>query len=106
MTHIKPILLRSLANQDIENAIDHYLTISIELADDFVTDLEYLFTHIGQFPTSGSTRYAYELNIPDLRSRILKRYPYIIFYVEYPDNIDVWRILHEKTNMPSWMETK
>jgi len=106
VTDIKPVILRNLANQDIENAIDHYLTISSELANDFVTNLEHALTYIKQFSTTGSTRYAYELNIPGLRSWMLKHYPYIIFYLEHPKHIDIWRVLHEKTDIPGWMETE
>ncbi|RVI93967.1 type II toxin-antitoxin system RelE/ParE family toxin, partial [Sinorhizobium meliloti] len=51
-----------------------------------------------------SLRYAYELGLPDLRSVSLKRYPYLIFYRDQPDHVDVWRVLHGKRDIPQWMQ--
>jgi toxin ParE1/3/4 len=33
----------------------------------------------------------------------LKRYPYLVFYVERDDHIDVWRILHGECHIPAWL---
>ena len=46
---------------------------------------------------------AHELDLPGLRFRMLKRYPYIVFYVERDDHIDVWRVLHGQRDIPSWL---
>lgn len=46
----------------------------------------------------------HELNLPDLRSWALSRYPYLIFHIERPDHIDVWRVLHSKRDIPAWMQ--
>ena len=27
----------------------------------------------------------------------------LIFYVEHPDHIDVWRVLHGKRDIPDWL---
>ena len=34
----------------------------------------------------------------------LKRYPYLIFYLEQTDHIDVWRVLHAKTDIQAWLQ--
>jgi toxin ParE1/3/4 len=34
----------------------------------------------------------------------LSRYPYLVFYVERADHIDVWRVLHGHRDIPSWMQ--
>ncbi len=46
---------------------------------------------------------ALELDLPELRSWPLKRYPFLVFYVEQPDHIDVWRVLHGQRDIPSWL---
>jgi toxin ParE1/3/4 len=33
----------------------------------------------------------------------LSRYPYLVFYLERPDRIDVWRVLHGERDTPAWM---
>jgi len=36
-------------------------------------------------------------------SHLLPRYPYLVFYVEHADHIDVWRVLHGQRDIPAWM---
>ena len=51
--------------------------------------------------SSGSLRFAYELEIPDLSVRPIARFPYLVFYVIGEDVVDVWRVLHTKREIPS-----
>jgi toxin ParE1/3/4 len=48
-------------------------------------------------------RYAHELDLPGLLCWPLKRYPYLVFYVERDDHIDVWRVLHGMRDFPEWL---
>lgn len=41
-------------------------------------------------PLIGSLRFADEIEIPDLRSWSLQRFPYLVFYV--PDDETIWRV--------------
>lgn len=100
----KVVIPRELANQDVDEAIDHYLIEGAEQAAlRLVDDLEKAYTHISRQSESGSPRYAYELNLPGLRSWPLKRFPYLVFYFEGGDVVDVWRVLHAKRDIPAWM---
>lgn len=45
------------------------------------------------------------LNIPGLRFWPLTRFPYLVFYVERDDHIDIWRVLHEQRDIPAWLVT-
>ena len=38
-----------------------------------------------------------------LRSWPLTRHPYLVFYLERPDHIDVWRVLHGQRDIPAWL---
>ncbi|MDR7307046.1 type II toxin-antitoxin system RelE/ParE family toxin [Rhodoferax saidenbachensis] len=101
---VKALIQRTLARGDIEQAITHYQEQGAEAAAlGFVDALERAYMHISKNPATGSPRYAHELGIPDLRSWPLSRYPYLVFYVEQPDHIDVWRVLHMKRDIPAWM---
>ncbi len=100
----KTVIPRELANQDVEEVIDHYLVEGSEQAAlGFVNALEKAYAHISQWPATGSLRYAYELDLPNLRFWPLERYPQLIFYVEKIDHIDVWRVLHGKRDIPAWL---
>ncbi len=101
----KPIIPRALANQDIDDAISYYLNEATEQAAlGFIDALERAYKHISRHPESGSSRYAHELDLPGLRSWGLKRYPYLVFYIERDDHIDVWRVLHGMRDIPAWMQ--
>ena len=98
----KPIVLRALAADDIEAAVDHYRDeAGPATALRFVAALERGFQHIAQHPASGSPRYAHELDLPGLRSWPLRRFPYLVFYVERDEHVDVWRVLHGDRDIPA-----
>ena len=101
---VKPVIPRALANRDVDQAIDHYLDEGGERAGlGFIDALEKAYRHVARHPASGSPRYAQELDLPGLRVWLLKRYPYLVFYVERDDHIDVWRVLHSQRDLPAWM---
>jgi toxin ParE1/3/4 len=101
----KPLVERRLARRDIEDAIDFYAAEAGEaVALEFVDALEATYRLIADHPAAGSTRYAFELNLPDLRSRRVRGFPYIVFYVERADDIDIWRVLHGHRDIPEWLQ--
>jgi len=101
----KSVVPREQAHRDVEDAVAHYLVEDAEAAAlGFIDALEKAYSHIGRHPATGSPRYAQELNLPGLRSWPLTRYPYLVFYVEGPDHIDVWRVLHRQRDIPVWMQ--
>lgn len=100
----KALIQRALALVDIDQAVTHYLEQDAQAAArGFVDALERAYAHISKHAATGSPRYAHELGIPELRSWPLHKYPYLIFYVERTDHIDVWRVLHMKRDIPAWM---
>jgi toxin ParE1/3/4 len=101
----KPVVPREQAHRDVEDAVAHYLAEGAEIAAlGFIDALENAYRHIVRNPATGSPRYAQELNLPGLRSWPLTRYPYLAFYVEHPDHVDVWRVLHGQRDVPAWMQ--
>lgn len=96
----RPIIPRSLADQDIDDAITHYLReAGPPTAARFVNALERSFERVGRHPAAGSPRLAVELDIPGLRTQRVIGFPHQIFYVERPDHIDVWRVLHGRRDL-------
>ncbi|MFM8442147.1 MAG: type II toxin-antitoxin system RelE/ParE family toxin [Methylococcus sp.] len=102
----KPIVPREQANRDVDDAVAYYLSEATEaVALGFIDELERAYRHISRHPATGSPRYAHELNLPGLRAWPMTRYPHLVFYVEHPDPIDVWRILHGQRDIPAWMQS-
>ena len=101
----KTIVERWLARRDIEAAIDHYFGEAGEaVALGFVEALETAYRFIADHPAAGSARYAFELNLPDVRCWRLRRFPYLVFYVERGNVVEVWRVLHSHSDLPAWMQ--
>lgn len=101
----KPVVPRRQANRDIDEAIAYYLSENAEQAALGLIDaLAQAYARISRSPATGSPRYAHEMNLPGLRSWRLTRYPYLVFYVERNDHIDVWRVLHGQRDIPAWMQ--
>jgi toxin ParE1/3/4 len=100
----KPVIPRDLALADARSAVDYYLKEAGEAtALSFVDALESAYDHLSRYPATSSFRYAHALDLPELRFWPLKRFPYLVFYVDRPDHVDVWRVLHGERNIPAWL---
>lgn len=97
---IKTVVRRAVADQDAAKAFEFYQQ---EAGDDvalrFVDVLEAAVQAIGRRPQAGSPLYAGLLNVPGLRSRRLNGFPFLVFYVEREDCVELWRILHERRDI-------
>jgi toxin ParE1/3/4 len=101
----KPVIPTQLAKQDVEDELTHYLVDegSEQAALGFINELEQAYGRLAKHPNIGSPRYAYELDIPGLRSWPLDRYPHLIFYIERETHVEVWRNLNGKRDIPAWL---
>ena len=100
----KPVIRRALADEDIDDAIRYYERHSEQAALGFIDELEQSYKLISAQPRLGSPRHGYELELPGLLFQKLDKYPYMIFYYEHDDHIDVWRVLHEKHDIPAHLD--
>jgi len=102
---VKPVVLRDRASRDLDDAVAHYLSEdAVDAALGLVDALQDAFALLGRHPAIGTSHYAYELDIPGLRSWSLARFPYIVFYVERESHVDVWRVLHGRRDIPTLMQ--
>ena len=98
------VIPRALAQRDIEAALDYYADAAgADVALRFVASLESAYRIIAERPAAGSPRFAHELALPGMRSRKLARFPYLVFYFDRGDQIDVWRVLHAQRDIPAWL---
>jgi len=106
MTTTSRVVPRSRAEQDIDEAVDHYFAEGgAQVTLRFINSLESAFKHLAATPDAGSPRYATELDLPGLRHWRLNKFPYLIFYVVNAEVVDVWRVLHGKQDIPLTMQT-
>jgi len=100
---MKPLVRHARADLDVEEAIEYYLQHAPEIVLGFVDALEQTYQQIQRRPTIGSPRYAHELNLPGLRFRQVRKFPYLVFYVETEHQVDIWRVLHGSRDIPAWL---
>ena len=74
-----------------------------EIAGDFINRFEDALEKISRHPAIGSPRYGHHLQIVGLRHSPMKRFPYLIFYLEKDTHIELARVLHGSMDIPSWL---
>lgn len=98
---MKPVVVRPPAQRDLDSIVDHYRAEAGErVAEAWALAVADALRHIGAFPGTGSLRYASDLSIEGLRFWQPQRFPYLVFYLELSDCIDVLRILHGSRDIP------
>ena len=101
----KPAVLRERARHDIDEAVGNTVAeAGPAVALEFIEAVENAHRHIGEQPASGSPRYAHELDLPGVHCWPVRKFPYLIFYVEGESEIDVWRVLHGARDIPAWIQ--
>ena len=98
---MKPAIQRAQAQRDVTQAFDYYLdTAGTAIAIDFVQDMDACMQRIERFPAAGSPRYADLLDVEGLRFSVIERFPYLVFYFERADYVDIVRVLHQRQDIP------
>ena len=79
------VVVRDLAQRDIETAVDWYRDAGVDTALGFVDALDT------------------ELDLPGLRAWRLDGFPDLVFCVVPHHHLDVWRVLHGRCDLPAWL---
>ena len=69
----------------------------------FVDAVERSIRRIGRNPNIGSLRVSYDLGIPGVRAWPVEGFPHVVFYAVGDDQIDVWRIVRSRRDVPAWL---
>lgn len=100
----KTVIPRAQVSADVDSAIDHCLAEGAsDAALGFIDALEQAYAYLSGNAATGSPRYGHELGLPGLRAWPLTTYPFLVFYLEREDHIDVWRVLHTRRDIPQRM---
>ncbi|MEQ8828270.1 MAG: type II toxin-antitoxin system RelE/ParE family toxin [Alphaproteobacteria bacterium] len=99
---IRPAVLRAVAEQDITQAHDAYVAEGgMPLGLRFLQDIEAVLRRIETHPGIGSTRY---WSLPDMKgARCVAPadFPFLVFYMETEERLDVIRVLHQRRDIPA-----
>jgi toxin ParE1/3/4 len=96
------VLLRQQVELEIDAGFRHYLKeAGGKVAGDFLDQISAALAHLDAFPQSGSPQYRHLFHDIDLRFWMLRRFPYVIFYVVRDDYVDVIAMLHQHADIPS-----
>jgi toxin ParE1/3/4 len=96
----KRLIRHAAARRDLERASDYYANkAGPEVARRFLEAARAALREVGNRPGAGSPRYGEKLGAPHLRTRRVSRFPYLIFYLEHPDFVEVFRVLHERRDI-------
>lgn len=99
-----PVRLRPAARGEVEEAAYWYLEQGGgPLASRFVENFHAVLEHISLHPASGSVHYGDLTGHAGLRFWPLKGFPYLVFYRDAGDHLDVWRVLHAERDIPAWL---
>lgn len=101
---MKPVHWHPAAETDAAHAAEWYgRQAGLAMGQRFLDAIDAGLSHLSHHPGIGSTRHAAPLHLDGLRSWPLKDFPYLIFYLERDDRIDIWRVLHAQRDIPQWM---
>ncbi len=89
------------ADQDIENVVDHYVTEGAhDAAHRFISTLNDLTILLGEYPSIGSSRFAFAAGVEGVRVVALSRFPHVAVYSDDADAVRIHRVLHTCRDIP------
>ena len=101
----KRVIRLESAQADEREVVARYAReAGLDLSLRFTDALRDTYRSIGDRPAIGSPRYGDLLGIEGLRSRKVKRFPHLVFYVEQAAHIDVWRVLHGQRDIAASLQ--
>jgi toxin ParE1/3/4 len=94
---VKPVIIHSEARRELDNAIQYYEKQKIGLGLDLLSEIEQALEKIKINPNLGTDH-----TIEGMHRYLIRRFPYIIFYVEFEASIWVVAIAHGKRKPDYW----
>jgi toxin ParE1/3/4 len=93
------------ADEDLKSSAAYYALSSITTAKRFARAIQDAIDLVSQYPEIGSINYAAPASQQGLRSMVVKRFPYLIFYLDRPEDIFVVRVMHMSNDLPESLRT-
>ncbi len=86
------IRLHPKAEEDLNEALNHYFKIDINLEKKFISYLEQTFNKILDFPN------LYQYETETSQKVLMDKFPYIVIYEQYENIIMILAIFHTSRN--------
>jgi len=96
---VKPIALTSDAQLELRAAANWYAGQESGLGEDFMAEVDRLFALL----VEGAHRYPVWRRDRPYRKALLHRFPYVIFFVDEPDQVRILAIAHQKRKPGYWL---
>jgi plasmid stabilization system protein ParE len=91
------VVIRPKAIAQIDDAVDYYHAVASPIvANRFIAELRAACDLLSQRPEIGALQYAHLHASGKLRNWKLAHFPYQLFYLAEPGNIDVIAVIHER----------
>ncbi len=91
-----PVILRPAADADIQGTHDQLEQSQAGLGNRFVASVREVLERIEVMPEM------YGLVWQDVRAARLKRFRYVVYYVVFPDRVEVLAVLHGSRDAFAW----
>lgn len=95
---MKKLAVRPQALLELEESAHYYESEQPGLGNRFSDTVETAFEKIRETPGIGSRRYVDV--VPGLHMYVLPTFPFLIFYFDHTDHIEVVRLIHAKRDLP------
>lgn len=86
------LIVKSLAENDLRDAVEWYSKISLNLVNEFINELDLGFNSLKENPEIFQKRYG------DMRVLFIDKFPYGIYFTIEFSTIYVHAVLHTKRN--------
>ena len=86
------IKLHPKAKEDLQEALNHYFKINLNLEKKFIYYLDLTFNKILDFPN------LYQYETKTSQKVLMDKFPYIVIYEQYKDIIMILAIFHTSRN--------
>ena len=102
---MKRLLVQRHALRDLAEARAYYRKEAPHVVGDFALAVDAELLHLRRNPSTGSPRYGLQIGFAGLRSWTVKKFPYVIFYVQQANCVVVIRVLRQAADIPAHLGT-
>ncbi len=95
---MKAVNIQTPAQLDLQEAADWYEEKYDGLGREFLEEVEEVFDVISRRPRQ------FPLVVEKARRALVKRFPFAIYFVETGEEIEVFAVLHQRTDDRRWRE--
>jgi len=95
------MLVQRRALRDLAEARAYYRKEAPHVVSDFALAVDVEMRHLQRNPSTRSPRHGQQIGFAGLLSWTVKRFPYVIFYIQQTDCVVVIRVLHQAADIPA-----